>query len=113
MGLGEPSVLPIIDCESYKTNGKVTTVALFSTKQPVPRCSPIPNLSLLIEIQIAKKEKTPNNDELRLKSLAWTKIPLFDENKYLRSGSWKQPLLSLPILAETNLTQLKSKPKVR
>jgi hypothetical protein len=39
-GLGEPSVLPIVNCESYNDSGNMTSVALISTKQPVPRCPP-------------------------------------------------------------------------
>jgi len=39
-GLGEPATLPIVNCENYIEHGNQSSVALISTKQPVPRCPP-------------------------------------------------------------------------
>lgn len=108
-GLGEPSVLPIVNCESYiEDNGSQTSVALISTKQPVPRCPPQQALTILIELQMATKE----SGEARLKSCAWTKIPLFDSKNLLLSGRWKCVLKNLPIRSDANMGSMGSFPEV-
>ena len=103
-GLGEPSVLPIINCESHFENGVKRSVALVSTKQPVPRCPPQQGLTILIELQMALKD----NNETKLKSCAWTKIPLFDSKNRLLSGRWRTPLKNLPIKSDVQLNVLES-----
>lgn len=95
-GLGEPSVLPIVNCETYYEEGSQTSVALISTKQPVPRCPPQQALTILIELQMSYKD----SNETRLKSCAWTKIPLFDSKNRLLSGRWKCVLKNLPIKSD-------------
>lgn len=106
-GLGEPSVLPIVNCEPYQEHGNRTSVALVSTKQPVPRCPPQQALTILIELQMAHKDRS----ETRLKSCAWTKIPLFDSKNRLLSGRWKCQLRNLPIRSDANLSVLGSLPE--
>lgn len=105
-GLGEPSVLPTASCESYVDNGASSTVALVSTKQPVPRCPPQQALTIIIELQISTKE------DPKLKSTAWTKIPLFDFRNRLLSGRWRIPLKVLPIKSELNMAAINQIPKV-
>jgi hypothetical protein len=107
-GLGEPSVLPVVNCESYVENGSKICVALVSTKQPVPRCPPQQALTILIELQMASKY----NADTKLKSVAWSKIPLFDSKNRLLSGRWKTILKSLPIRSDANLSVLSSFPDV-
>lgn len=107
-GLGEPSVLPIVNCESYNDNGYKTSVALISTKQPVPRCPPQQALTILIELQMASKEA---GNDAKLRSCAWTKIPLFDNRNRLLSGRWKTVLRMLPIRSDANLNVLESLPE--
>jgi len=107
-GLGEPSVLPIVNCEPNSDNGNRTSVALISTKQPVPRCPPQQALTILIELQMAHS----SNSETRLKSCAWTKLPLFDSKNRLLSGRWKSQLKNLPIRSDANLSSLGSLPEV-
>jgi hypothetical protein len=99
-GLGEPSILPLVNCETYLEGGRPSTVALISTKQPVPRCPPQQGLTILIELQLASKEV----NESKLRSCAWTKIPLFDFKNRLLTGRWRMPLKSLPIKSDTNLS---------
>lgn len=106
-GLGEPSVLPIVNCEPNSDNGNRTSVALISTKQPVPRCPPQQALTILIELQMAHS----SNSETRLKSCAWTKLPLFDSKNRLLSGRWKSQLKNLPIRSDANLSSLGSLPE--
>lgn len=108
-GLGEPSILPLVNCESYMDNGKQSTVALISTKQPVPRCPPQQALTILIEVQLATKEVNEN----KLRSCAWTKIPLFDYKNRLLSGRWKVPLKMLPIKSDASLSLFNNLPSVR
>lgn len=105
-GLGEPSVLPIVNCESYNDLGRTTSVALVSTKQPVPRCPPQQALSILIELQMTVRD----NRETKLKSCAWTKIPLFDSQNRLLSGRWRSALKNLPIKSDANLSYIDSLP---
>lgn len=106
-GLGEPSVLPIVNCEPSSDNGNRTSVALISTKQPVPRCPPQQALTILIELQMAHS----SNNETRLKSCAWTKLPLFDSKNRLLSGRWKSQLRNLPIRSDANLSALGTLPE--
>ncbi len=101
-GLGEPSLLPIVNTENYLENGKKSTVALVSTKQPVPRCPPQQALTILVELQMASK----NSSELKLKSCGWTKIQLFDSENKLLSGRWKLNLKKLPIQSDTQTGSL-------
>ncbi|CAF0721843.1 unnamed protein product [Brachionus calyciflorus] len=105
-GLGEPSVLPIVNTETFYEKNYQNTVALISTKQPVPRCPPQQALTILIELQMSLK----NNNQTRLKSCAWTKIPLFDSKNRLLSGRWKCVLKNLPIKSETILNNLEALP---
>lgn len=105
-GLGEPSVLPTANCESYVDHGASSTVALVSTKQPVPRCPPQQALTIIIELQISTK------DDPKLKSCAWTKIPLFDFRNRLLSGRWRIPLKILPIKSELNMAAINQIKKV-
>ena len=108
-GLGEPSVLPLVNCETYSNEiGKQTSVALVSTKQPVPRCPAQQALTILIELQMT--DKSSNNS--KLKSCAWTKIPLFDSNNRLLSGRWKIEFKSLPIKSDASLSNMTSFPEV-
>ena len=58
-------------------------VAVFGAKQPVPRCLPNSDLSLVVEMQVV------DSSSLSLKSRAWTKIDLFDANNRLHSGRFK------------------------
>jgi hypothetical protein len=105
-GLGEPSVLPIVDCEVFPAYSKSTSIALVSTKQPVPRCPAQPNLAILLELQLAKTEF--NSNDVKLKSCAWNKIPLFDAKGRLLSGRWKTKLKALPIKSDTSLEAMKN-----
>lgn len=108
-GLGEPSVLPIVNCESFiDSNATKSHVALISTKQPVPRCPPQQALTILVELQMAIKD--PN--ETKLKSCAWSKIQLFDTKNRLLSGRWKLPLRNLPIKSDSNISSLETFPSV-
>ena len=107
-GLGEPSILPLVNCETYMEGGRPSTVALVSTKQPVPRCPPQQALTILIELQLASKEV----NESKLRSCAWTKIPLFDFKNRLLTGRWRMPLKMLPIKSEANLSSFNSFPSV-
>jgi hypothetical protein len=107
-GLGEPSVLPIVNCEQYNELGSSSSVALISTKQPVPRCPPQQALTILVELQMTVKD----NRETRLKSCAWTKIPLFDTQNRLLSGRWRTYLKTLPIKSDANINTLDSLPEV-
>jgi hypothetical protein len=108
-GLGEPSVLPIVTCESYGgDNGRRISVALISTKQPVPRCPPQQALTILLELQMAYKDMS----ETRLKSCAWCKIPLFDTKNRLLSGRWKSKLKMLPIRSDVGLNVIETFPDV-
>ncbi len=114
-GLGEPSLLPIVNCESYiEKSGIRTSVALVSTKQPVPRCPPQQALTILVELQMANSQNnnTNNNQEVKLKSCAWTKIQLFDAKNRLLSGRWKLQLKKLPIQSDANVNTLNSLPDV-
>lgn len=111
-GLGEPSVLPIVSTEPMNDNGNSrTAVALISTKQPVPRCPPQQPLTILIELQMATTSNNNNNNETRLKSCAWTKLPLFDSKNRLLSGRWKSQLRNLPIRSDANLSALSGLPE--
>ena len=109
----------------------MNSVALISTKQPVPRCPPQQGfillilinlllqlfkqifyskaLTILIELQMTVKD----NRETRLKSCAWTKIPLFDSKNRLLSGRWKVNLKMLPIKSDATINILDSLPEVR
>lgn len=107
-GLGEPSVLPIVNCETYVENGMKSSVVLVSTKQPVPRCPPQQALTILIELQMALRD----HNETKLKSCAWTKIPLFDGKNRLLSGRWRAPLKILPIKSDLPINSLNSIPDV-
>lgn len=107
-GLGEPSVLPIVNCESYAESGRRISIALISTKQPVPRCPPQQALTVLLELQMAYRDV---NDS-RLKSCAWCKIPLFDSKNRLLSGRWRSRLKVLPIRSDVNLSVVESFPDV-
>lgn len=103
-GLGEPSVLPVVNCESYVSNGSQITIALYSTKQPVPRCPPQQALTILTELQLSSRgDRSANTNEAKLRSCAWTKIPLFDSKNRLLSGRWRIPLKALPIQSEMSL----------
>jgi hypothetical protein len=53
-----------------------------------------------------------DNRETRLKSCAWTKIPLFDSKNRLLSGRWKVNLKMLPIKSDANINVLDSLPEV-
>jgi hypothetical protein len=108
-GLGEPSVLPIVNCETFLENNNRLTVALISTKQPVPRCPPQQALTILVELQMAYKD--PN--ETKLKSCAWSKIQLFDTKNRLLSGRWKLSLKNLPIKSDANINTLDSYSSVK
>ena len=88
--------------------GRPSTVALVSTKQPVPRCPPQQALTILIELQLASKEV----NESKLRSCAWTKIPLFDFKNRLLTGRWRMPLKMLPIKSEANLSSFNTFPSV-
>ncbi len=111
-GLGEPSVLPIVDSEEFPAYSKSSSVALISTKQPVPRCPAQQALSILIELQLAQKEST-GSTTAKLKSCAWTKIPLFDSKGRLLSGRWRNRLKNLPIKSDTVLNNMDDMPDVR
>lgn len=108
-GLGEPSLLPVVNSETFIENGKKTSVALVSTKQPVPRCPPQQALTILVELQMALKSSADG----KLKSCAWTKIQLFDPQNRLSSGRWKLPLKKLPIESDTPMNIISSLPDVR
>lgn len=103
-GLGEPSVLPIIDAEETTLYNKNVSVAMISTKQPVPRCPAQQTLGVVVELQLAQKE--PGTNDARLKSCAWAKLPLFDSKGRLLSGRWKTKLKNLPIKSDTPLTNM-------
>lgn len=106
-GLGEPSVLPIVNTETFSDKQNYqNTVALISTKQPVPRCPPQQALTILIELQMGLK----NSNQTRLKSCAWVKIPLFDSKNRLLSGRWKCSLKNLPIKSESTIANLNNVP---
>jgi hypothetical protein len=107
-GLGEPSVLPVVNCESYMSNGSQITIALYSTKQPVPRCPPQQALTILTELQLSSRgDRLANHtNDAKLRSCAWTKIPLFDSKNRLLSGRWKIPLKALPIQSEMSLSYI-------
>jgi hypothetical protein len=110
-GLGEPSVLPIVSTEPpLNDTTSRTAVALISTKQPVPRCPSQQPLTILIELQMAETTNNSGN-ETRLKSCAWTKLPLFDSKNRLLSGRWKSQLKNLPIRSDANLGSLASLPQ--
>ena len=100
-GLGEPSVLPIVDTEVFAPFSKSSSIALISTKQPVPRCPAQQSLSILLELQLATKEN--RSYDAKLKSCAWNKIPLFDSKGRLLSGRWKTKFKMLPIKSDTTL----------
>lgn len=89
-------------------NGKKSSVAVVSTKQPVPKCPPQQALTILVELQMAMT----NSSEVKLKSCGWTKIQLFDSKNRLMNGRWKLPLKRLPIQSETSVNALNSLPKV-
>lgn len=101
-GLGEPSVLPIVNCETFVDGTGRSSAALVSTKQPVPRCPPQQALTILVELQMALKD--PN--ETKLKSCAWSKIQLFDSKNRLLSGRWKLSLKNLPIKSDATINSL-------
>lgn len=105
-GLGEPSVLPIVNTETFSDKIYQNTIALISTKQPVPRCPPQQALTILIELQMGLK----NSNQTRLKSCAWVKIPLFDSKNRLLSGRWRSPLKKLPIKSESTINNLNGIP---
>jgi len=107
-GLGEPSLLPVVNTEINVDNGKKSTVALVSTKQPVPRCPPQQALTILVELQMALK----NSTEVKLKSCGWTKIQLFDSENKLLNGRWKLNLKKLPIQSDSQISSLSSLPDV-
>ena len=109
-GLGEPSMLPIVNCDTYQENGRQVSIALISTKQPVPRCPAQQPLTILMELQAASKDL--NNQTSRLKSCAWIKLPLFDNQNRLLSGRWKARLKSLPIKADANISTVEQTPEV-
>ena len=111
-GLGEPSVLPIVDCEEFPLYSKSSSVVLISTKQPVPRCPAQQALAILIELQLAQKEHAQSTDA-KLRSCAWTKIPLFDSKGRLLSGRWKVQLKNIPIKSDTALINMCEMPDVR
>jgi hypothetical protein len=104
--------LPIVNCESYIENNSRTSVALVSTKQPVPRCPPQQSLTILVELQMAPVSPNNSNNESKLKSCAWTKIQLFDAKNRLLSGRWKLQLKKLPIQSDVNMNVLNSLPDV-
>jgi hypothetical protein len=106
-GLGEPSLLPIVNTENYVENNHRTSVALVSTKQPVPRCPPQQGLTILVELQMQV------NGEQKLKSCGWTKIQLFDAKNRLMSGRWKLPLKRLPIQSDSHINALGNLPDVK
>ncbi len=108
-GLGEPSILPFVNCETYVQDQRMSTVALISTKQPVPQCLPQHLLTLLIEVQLAIDDV----DESKLRSCAWIKIPLFNSKNYLLEGRWRMHLKRLPIVSHINLEHLNRLPNVR
>ena len=108
-GLGEPSLLPVVNCESFVENGAKSSVVLISTKQPVPRCPPQQALTILVELQMAVLN---SSNELKLKSCAWTKIQLFDSKNRLLSGRWKLPLKKLPIQSDALVNSLGDLPEV-
>ena len=108
-GLGEPSVLPIINCESYIDSGRPTAAALISTKQPVPRCPPQQALTILVEVQMSNKRV----NEGKLASCSWTKLPLFDPQNQLLTGRWKMPLRQLPLKSEAAFSSISTVPQVR
>lgn len=103
-GLGEPSMLPIINCDVYQENGRPVSIALISTKQPVPRCPPQQDLNVLIELQLSIDEQKTNSNQL--KSYAWVKLPLFDKLNRLLSGRWRAKLRKLPIRADASLEKI-------
>ena len=107
-GLGEPSLLPVINTENYVENNHRTSVALVSTKQPVPRCPPQQGLTILVELQMALQ----GSGEQKLKSCGWTKIQLFDAKNKFMTGRWKLPLKRLPIQSDTQINALGSLPNV-
>lgn len=109
-GLGEPSTLPIINCDTYVENGNRVSIALVSTKQPVPRCPSQPALTILIELQLSSSD--PTYQTSRLKSCAWIKLPLFDSSNRLLSGRWKARLRKLPIRADANINAIEQMPEV-
>lgn len=105
-GLGEPSVLPIVNTEIFSEKNNLNTIALISTKQPVPRCPPQQALNILIELQMGQK----NINQTRLKSCAWVKIPLFDSKNRLLSGRWRCQFKILPIKSELTVKNLNNIP---
>lgn len=105
-GLGEPSLLPVVNTETYIENNNKSSVALVSTKQPVPRCPPQQALTILVELQMA----ATNSNEVKLKSCGWTKLQLFDSKNRLLSGRWKLPLKRLPIQSDTHVDSLNTLP---
>ena len=90
VGLGEPSFLPTIKCESYVEKGVQRSAAMISSQQPVPCCPSKQDLTIIIEIQMMRK------DEKNLQSCAWVKIPLFESDNLL-CGRWRTHLKNLPI----------------
>ena len=102
-------MLPIVNNEIYVENAKKSSVAVISTKQPVPKCPPQQALTILVELQMAMS----NSKEVKLKSCGWTKIQLFDSNNRLINGRWKLPLKKLPIQSDTPVVALNSLPEVK
>jgi hypothetical protein len=116
-GLGEPSILPAVACQSYYDEGEghMTSIALVSTKQPVPQCPAHSGLTLIIELQMAFKNDDHSNARQtpgQLNSCAWTKLPLFNTHNQLLGGRWRTNWKQLPIDSEISLTNLKSMPNV-
>ena len=109
-GLGEPSILPVVGCQSYydERAGHMINVALVSTKQPVPQCPAHNGLTLIIELQMATADSDEEQQSGKLSSCAWTKLPLFDVHNQLLAGRWRTSWKQLPIKSEISLANLKS-----
>lgn len=69
------------------------------------RCPASPELGLVVELQ------TSDSSPEQLRTRAWLKLDLFDNNRNLRSGAWKVPFYFPPIIPEMSTSELLSRPR--
>ncbi|CAF1068244.1 unnamed protein product [Adineta ricciae] len=108
-GYGPPSILEPVKTEQYvdpRTNDHLR-VAIISTKQPVAKCPAEQALTVVIEVQISSDRQAASE---QLKTNAYVKLPLFDNQNRLASGRWKVPLKAHPLDPTESLAIISTRP---
>ncbi|KAF7711831.1 hypothetical protein HF521_000842 [Silurus meridionalis] len=110
--IGRPILMPPVHCRpagalTATLRGHAENYALLAVKQPVHRMQPSSSLYLVVEVQIAGRFESYDQQ-----MQGWSKLQLFDNHNQVQSGFWKLPFRTLPVRPSLSPGQLNSVPQL-